>query len=245
MNKIELGAIVAAAISVIGFAFYLGNLNSKVEELSRDNYFTQKVEEATSAAQAKIQGISEIARTPAGTISSFGGELTAETRKSLAKQGWLICDGSAVSRTEYKDLFQAIGTAWGNPGETTFSLPDLRGYFIRGVAGASEKDIDRDNRKNLKPGGNTGNSVGSYQGEATRMPVTPFKLDDAGNHQHSYTSPLLGSCPGDGCGGGTAREFPTENGSSTSNTGRHSHNVTGGDRETRPLNAYVNFIIKF
>lgn len=42
--------------------------------------------------------------------------------------GWLVCDGSAVSRTTYAALFAAIGTAWGaGDGSTTFNLPDMRG----------------------------------------------------------------------------------------------------------------------
>jgi microcystin-dependent protein len=47
--------------------------------------------------------------------------------------GWLTCDGSAVSRTTYADLFATIGTTWGvGDGSTTFNLPDLRG---RGLIG--------------------------------------------------------------------------------------------------------------
>jgi len=47
--------------------------------------------------------------------------------------GWLKCDGSAVSRTTYSQLFAAIGTNYGaGNGSTTFNVPDLRGEFIRG-----------------------------------------------------------------------------------------------------------------
>src|SRR3954447_6125965 len=42
--------------------------------------------------------------------------------------GWLVCDGSAVSRSTFATLFGAIGTAYGaGDGSTTFNLPDLRG----------------------------------------------------------------------------------------------------------------------
>lgn len=45
----------------------------------------------------------------------------------------LYCDGSAVSRTTYADLFAKIGTTYGaGDGSTTFNVPDLRGEFIRG-----------------------------------------------------------------------------------------------------------------
>jgi len=44
------------------------------------------------------------------------------------QDGWLICDGSAVSRSDFPNLFSAIGTVWGiGDGTTTFNIPDLRG----------------------------------------------------------------------------------------------------------------------
>lgn len=56
---------------------------------------------------------------PIGTIVPFGG--------SIAPQGWLICNGNAISRTDYADLFAVIGTSFGSGnGSTTFNLPDLR-----------------------------------------------------------------------------------------------------------------------
>lgn len=48
---------------------------------------------------------------------------------------WLLCDGSAISRTHYADLFAAIGTTYGaGNGTTTFNLPDLRGRTVFGKA---------------------------------------------------------------------------------------------------------------
>src|SRR6187551_2848715 len=41
--------------------------------------------------------------------------------------GWLICDGSAISRAGYPSLFTAYGTTWGSgDGLTTFNIPDFR-----------------------------------------------------------------------------------------------------------------------
>lgn len=49
--------------------------------------------------------------------------------------GWLLCDGSAVSRTQYANLFAVIGETWGEgDGSTTFNVPDLRGRFPLGRA---------------------------------------------------------------------------------------------------------------
>lgn len=45
---------------------------------------------------------------------------------------FMLCDGSAVSRDKYKELYAAIGTNWGiGDGSTTFNLPNLQGKFVR------------------------------------------------------------------------------------------------------------------
>ena len=61
-----------------------------------------------------------------GTIVPFGG--------NVAPTNWLICDGSAVSRTTYADLFAVIGTSFGEgDGSTTFNLPDFKDRTPVGV----------------------------------------------------------------------------------------------------------------
>ena len=63
---------------------------------------------------------------PTGTRFRYAG--------SSAPTGFLICDGSEVSRTTYADLFAAIGTAFGpGDGSTTFNLPDSRERVSIGV----------------------------------------------------------------------------------------------------------------
>jgi microcystin-dependent protein len=62
----------------------------------------------------------------AGFIAPFAG--------SLAPDGWLECDGSAVSRTTYALLYSKISTTWGaGDGSTTFNLPDLRETALVGI----------------------------------------------------------------------------------------------------------------
>lgn len=62
-----------------------------------------------------------------GTIYMFGG--------STAPEGFLVCDGSPVSRATYSDLFDVIGTDYGvGDGSTTFNLPDLSGRVVIGVS---------------------------------------------------------------------------------------------------------------
>lgn len=67
---------------------------------------------------------------PKGMIVPYGG--------NSAPTGWLMCDGSAVSRDTYSELFSVIGTAFGNgDGSTTFNLPDLRNKTTFGVGNAT------------------------------------------------------------------------------------------------------------
>lgn len=52
-----------------------------------------------------------------------------------APSGWLLCDGSAVSRTTYSALYDAIGTTYGSgDGSTTFNLPNMSGRVPVGVS---------------------------------------------------------------------------------------------------------------
>lgn len=63
---------------------------------------------------------------PPGQVGFFG--------MTTLPTGWLLCDGSAISRTTYGALFAQIGTVYGvGNGTTTFNLPDYRGYFLRGL----------------------------------------------------------------------------------------------------------------
>jgi microcystin-dependent protein len=69
---------------------------------------------------------SSVILVPTGAVMAFA--------MNSAPSGWLAANGSAVSRTTYAALFAAIGTTYGTgDGSTTFSLPDLRGYFVRGA----------------------------------------------------------------------------------------------------------------
>lgn len=63
---------------------------------------------------------------PSGAVIPFAG--------STAPQGYLLCDGREVSRTDYPYLFDAIGTTYGEgDGSTTFNLPNLQDKFVQGA----------------------------------------------------------------------------------------------------------------
>jgi microcystin-dependent protein len=175
-------------------------------------------------AQVSLALVPDLANAlcPPGSIMAFAG--------TTVPMGWLLCDGSEISRSTYSNLFLAIGTAWGaGNGSSTFNAPELRGYFLRGYSGTSTNDPDRNARTSLLAGGQTGNAVGSYQ------------QDEFRNHQH-MTSGYHPPSPW-----GTE---PNSGGSMASYTGAAAHPSGAltkpvGGAETRPRNAYVNYIIKY
>lgn len=68
---------------------------------------------------------------PAGVLSPFAG--------SVAPAGYLLCDGSAVSRTTFAGLYAVIGVTYGpGNGSTTFNLPDARGRTLVGLSSDTE-----------------------------------------------------------------------------------------------------------
>lgn len=74
--------------------------------------------------------------TDVGLIAWFGA--------TAAPTGWLKCNGAAISRTTYANLFASIGTTFGvGDGSTTFNVPDLRGEFVRGYDDSRGVDSGR------------------------------------------------------------------------------------------------------
>ncbi len=76
---------------------------------------------------------------PIGSIIPYGG--------TTAPNGFLLCQGQAISRTTYAELFAVIGTSFGSGnGSTTFNVPDLREATTKGVglSGKSSDHFDSD-----------------------------------------------------------------------------------------------------
>jgi microcystin-dependent protein len=95
---------------------------------------------------------------PAGVINIYAG--------AIPPAGYLICDGSEVSRTQYPDLFNVVQTTYGaGDGSTTFNLPDLRGRSSIGAGTGA----------GLSP-----RSIGSAVGEETHMMAS----NEVASHRH-------------------------------------------------------------
>jgi microcystin-dependent protein len=180
-----------------------------------------------------------------GTIKSHG--------SSSEPNGYLICDGRSLSQTEFKALFQSIGTSFGNgstgtvfgtPGGLRFNLPDLRGRFLRGTDGTAGNDPNKTSRTAMAAGGATANNIGSVQNDQMQS-HKHFSMDPAlappGKAYQNLVPALaafLYEVPGYGnvANGTYVTSPPIVDG--TNGTPRIG-------LETRPKNAYVNYIIKF
>ena len=157
----------------------------------------------------------------AQSASSIPVGLVAPHSTDSVPTGWLACDGSAISRTTYADLFAEIGEEYGNgDGSTTFNIPDLRGEFIRGWDNGAGNDPDAASRTD-RGDGTTGDNVGTKQ------------ADEIEAHTHGLNT----SSGGDGPTNGLAAV-------SNSTTNGHQSGSHGGN-ETRPRNVAQMFIIKY
>ena len=159
---------------------------------------------------------------PAGVLVPFAG--------STSPDGWLLCDGSAVSRTTYIDLFAVISTIYGEgDGSATFNLPDM--------GGKGPKGYDTNNSKF--------DSLNKTSGEESHRLTTDEMPSHIHNIQYYYG------------GGGSNALVPWHgskylNASSPQNPQWYTDSdvradSTGGESKHNVLDPYVtlNFIIKY
>ncbi len=168
-------------------------------------------------------------------------------------EGYLVCNGDAVSRRTYKSLFEAIGTIYGKgDGKTTFNLPDFCGKFIRGW----------DNGRGV----DTGRVFGSDQSHEIQSHTHIAIIEEAGTHNHrgatsidgEHTHLINAGFSGGGSasnthvciyGGANAVALPSGNHQHTIHEdGAHQHAITiqaTGGSETRPSNIAMLACIKY
>jgi microcystin-dependent protein len=140
--------------------------------------------------------------TPTGVINMFAGD--------TAPVGWLICDGSAISRTDYANLFTLIGTTYGSgDGSTTFNLPNLKGKVVVGQD-TSDTSFDTlgetggekthtltiqempSHKHNINYGGSVTGITGAVPGSNTNYgPNDSFIQANGGGQAHNNLQPYI------------------------------------------------------
>lgn len=104
---------------------------------------------------------------PIGTIQTFA--------FNRVPNNWLICDGRTLSIESYPELYYAIGNTFGGDCESNFSLPDLRGRFIRGW----DKNGRMDNQREF--GSSQDDSI---QGHSHSSNIEAIRIEENGQHDH-------------------------------------------------------------
>jgi microcystin-dependent protein len=186
---------------------------------------------------------------PSGMMLAYAG--------ASAPSGWLMCDGSAVSRTTYSALFAVVGTAYGaGDGSTTFNLPDTRGRFVVGLGTHADVDSRSDNDgestvSTRRPQHAHGFSLSGGSGGGH---THDSSSDSAGSHSHTFSGSSgttgITETPGSnvafqGTQGSNSAGSHTHSGS-TSSSGGGTHTVTGtiGVNQSGMTYNTVNYIIK-
>ena len=181
--------------------------------INKENYITH-------SGHSSVSGLDMPTETSmVGMITSFSMTTDSDWR---ATNRWLICDGSAISRTTYSDLFLVVGTTWGvGDGSSTFNLPDLRGEFLRGT----------DNGRLI----DSGRTVGTTQGHG--IPKLEGSVNNYYNSMYSSTGifqPVAGDNAYGGGNGNGGRGFTFT-----------STDVIPDSPEVRPRNVAVLYCIKY
>jgi microcystin-dependent protein len=158
----------------------------------------------------------ESSANPIGAIMPFAG--------STAPAGWAVCDGSAISRTDYPVAFATMGTAYGTgDGSTTFNLPDLRGKFPLGVSASHAQAT-------------TGGA------ETATLTVANLPAHDhggVGDHTHTVQSYVTDNRSKTADLFGTL--LPTPSGSNTSSAnGGHTHSSVGSGTAHNNMPPYLS-----
>ena len=184
-----------------------------------------------------------------GVIDTYSG--------SSVPTGYLLCDGRAVSRQAYANLFKAIGTTYGQgDGSTTFNIPNLNGKVPVG------KDSGTFNALG-KTGGSQNSTlvVGNLPSHTHSIPALSGTAATAGNHNHGWKGVVnvaynsSGSYVGAIFGNDSAQSYINQ-GKGIQAAGAHSHSVTTNASNTGPtgtgtsftnLQPYIviNYIIKY
>jgi microcystin-dependent protein len=186
------------------------------------------------------------ASTDGANFSQLGALLPAgmvlPTAGSTVPAGYLLCNGQAVSRTTYANLFAAIGTTYGvGDGLTTMNVPNLIGRVIAGIDPTGTVLSTFSINTPATPGG-----IGGTEGHllsTAEMPVHQHGLNDPG-HSHTYVETPQGTGAAPGASGFTVSGSVTVP-TSTQQTGITMNNTGGSNTHLNVQPTMVmNYLIK-
>lgn len=163
---------------------------------------------------------------PVGAVLPFYG--------SRPPKNWLLCYGQEVSRTEYKELFDVIGTSSGSGnGSTTFNVPDLKGKVIYGQ-GSTDALV-------------TGSTVGETHHTLTvdEMPSHGHDIVDSNNQNSNWRAGKANTDIGWNDASGNGYTYAMSTGTTVADRRPYAKNVGGGQPfPIRPRGSVASMIIR-
>ena len=150
--------------------------------------------------------------------------------------GYLKCNGAAVSRTTYADLFAIVGTAHGaGNGSSTFNVPDLRGEFVRGW----------DDSRGVDSGRNFGSAQSDQNQQHNHSASATSTVNDPGHiHQVQYSNSDSGDGVIEESGTGLSGQEPTLSATTGITVSTSVSIGNSGGSEARPRNIAMMYVIK-
>ncbi|MFH1717508.1 MAG: tail fiber protein [Planctomycetota bacterium] len=190
-------------------ALFGKDVNAKTEVHTKDEDGNEI--QLTTAGFIKKSVIQDSAFVPPGVFLPYGG--------ASAPTGWLLCNGAAVSRTTYADLFSAIGVGYGiGDSSTTFNLPDMRGRVPVGLDAANahlaaadtlgETGGEESHALTLAENGAHTHGMPSYSGNDV---AAPQNFNMAGNDQSGGPTNIATASSGSGTGHNNLQPYNTVN----------------------------------
>ena len=193
----------------------------------------ERASESAGVARGALQSVNNSylsivdAIVPIGAVLPFYG--------SRPPKNWLLCYGQEVSRTEYKALFDVIGTSTGGGnGSTTFNVPDLRGKVIYGQ-GQSEFTLI------------TGTNVGETHHTLTvnEMPSHGHDIVDSNNQNSNWRAGKANTDIGWNDASGNGYTYAMSTGTTVADRRPYAKNVGNGQPfPIRPRGSVASMIIR-
>lgn len=221
----------------------INSLNASKSEANVIGNQSTTTVNALTANVTTLNATSGSSLVPLGAVLPYMGVGSVPT-------GFLECDGSAISRGTYASLFAVISTSYGaGDGSTTFNIPDLRGYFLRGYDHGAGEDPDAASRTD-RGDGTTGDNIGTVQDHGIK------------DHFHTHRHYIQSYAEDTNDGGSAQSQYSVENWSSDTITTSYDVDANGDSEvganssdgtsitdsnpttETRPKNISVMYIMR-